>query len=164
MKILQAGVVYIVLLNVALACVPTERTVVRIDGMDRHYETSSPSRQPVDNQAQAAQTVPRQPSSSTSGLTAIMSNPETAASQALAICEPRARAMASGATSERTRNSGPSSATCIRGSTGNYFCNETGNAGGFSGGFYGGLADGLARRRLQGSFLDSCLAEYGWRK
>lgn len=105
---------------------------------------------------------------SNSGLTAIISNPQTPANQALAICRPQANAAKSQASNQASRPSRSSSydTNCRRDYFGNYNCTSRESGGG--GGIWGGLADGLASssagRSAYNSVLSSCLAQYGWRQ
>jgi|DEB0MinimDraft_12_1074336.scaffolds.fasta_scaffold02431_3 hypothetical protein len=164
MKIIKEHIILLSLLHVLAACVPTERSVVRIDGADRHFaEGAQHAEQRVANQTQENRVTASPPQSTSSGLVPIVSNPIVPASQAIAICEPRSRVMASTANNTRSRNETGVSTTCTRDVMGNYRCNDNSGGGGFAEGFFGSLSEGIDRKRIQNSFLQSCLAEYGWR-
>ena len=154
--------VILICFGLITACVQTERHVIRLDGVNSSGTSSVGSSQ--SNRTTAIETEERDvvPLAQSEGIIAIVPNPSVSSSQALAICEPRARSMA--AQSGSVRSDRPSRAYCRRDYFGNYDCRETGSSGGFQGGFYSALADGLRERRLRNSLLQSCLAEYGWRQ
>jgi len=102
--------------------------------------------------------------SNNQGLTPIISNPPTSASQALAVCEPQAKLAGSRAARAYQSPSYGSSINCnTYGSITN--CRSSRSGGG---GVLGGIAEGLGAvrvgKREQAAVLSSCLAQYGWRK
>ena len=108
--------------------------------------------------------VPR--SSNANGLKSITSNPSIAADQAYAVCLPLAQQAKSQASNQpkQVLRPSPYSTTCKQNYAGNFDCSSRRASGGFWGGVADGVASSSAGRGAYNAVLDSCLAQYGWRK
>ena len=119
---------------------------------------------PTSFDAPKPKSVPR--STNTNGLKAITSNPSIAADQAYAVCLPlarQARSQASNQSKQALRPS-PYNTTCKQDYRGDFDCSSQRASGGFWGGVADGLSSSSAGRGAYNAVLDSCLAQYGWRK
>ena len=105
-------------------------------------------------------------SSNTNGLKSISSNPSIAADQAYAVCLPLAQQAKSQASNQpkQVLRPSPYSTTCKQNYAGNFDCSSRRASGGFWGGVADGVASSSAGRGAYNAVLDSCLAQYGWRK
>ena len=101
--------------------------------------------------------------SNNAGLTAIVNNPSMSGAQALAVCEPQAK-LAGRQASNSYKSPSYGSSTLCTGFGNNFSCNSYGNSGGVWGGLADGIAKGLSGRRAREAVLESCLAQYGWKK
>lgn len=102
--------------------------------------------------------------SSNAGLTPIVSNPSMSGSQALAVCEPQAKLAGRRAADSYQSPSYGSSTRCTSFTGYSINCNTSSNSGGFWGGVAEGLGAAMDGKRARDAVLESCLAQYGWKK
>lgn len=134
---------------------------------DNPYNDQRPSTSITkDSQRNATHQPVQSPSAYQAGLSAIISNPQTPANQALAICRPQANTAKSQASnqSKQALRPTPYKSTCRRNFSGSYDCSSQRISGGFWGGVADGVASSSAGRNAYNAVLSSCLAQYGWRQ
>jgi len=87
--------------------------------------------------------------------------------QAMAVCKPQARlAYNQAADSYKSQQNYGSSTRCTSFTGYSINCSTSSNSGGggFAGGLLEGLTAGLRGKRVAETVLESCLAQYGWKK
>ncbi|MDA9059733.1 peptidoglycan-binding protein [Planktomarina temperata] len=100
----------------------------------------------------------------TGGLTAIIPNPSTTGTQALAICRPQAELAKSQARSQVDSMGGSGRRTYdLDCSFGSCRARDVSPSGGAWGGIAKGLSIAKAGKRAYSAVLEACLAGYGWR-
>lgn len=147
------------------ACFPTQKYEINIVSEDTRSQATAKQSLPKTVGSSYKNSVQPRTSpnpQSNFGLTAIVADPSVSASQADAICQPKARRAQRAASSSYTPRSYGSSTRCTQDYFGDFDCNSSALSGGFWGGIDAGLDSVIEGKHAFEDVLSSCLAQLGW--